>query len=389
MSKNRSGTGKIAVVGAGLSGAIIGRELAEAGHEIEIFDARSHIAGNCHTERDKETGVMVHVYGPHIFHTDDREVWEHVNRFQAFMPYKNRVKTTSKGQVYSLPINLHTINQFFGKAFRPDEARAFIEDLADKTIEDPKTFEDQALRFIGKDLYDAFFKGYTQKQWGCSPTELPASILKRLPVRFNYDDNYFFHRYQGMPENGYTDMVGRILDHANITVHLETRVHRSRGKDFTHMFYSGPLDGYFDYEYGRLGYRTLDFERFTYEGDYQGCAVMNYGDVSMPYTRVTEHKHFSPWEDHAGSVCYREFSRACGPQDIPYYPIRLTEDKEQLAQYVARAARETSVTFVGRLGTYRYLDMDVTIREALDTARFYLSRNAGNAPMPAFLHPPV
>lgn len=389
MSKNRAGTGKIAVVGAGLSGAVIGRELAEAGHEIEIFDARSHIAGNCHTERDKETGVMVHVYGPHIFHTDDREVWEHVNRFQAFMPYKNRVKTTSKGQVYSLPINLHTINQFFGKAFRPDEARAFIEDLADKTIEDPKTFEDQALRFIGKDLYDAFFKGYTQKQWGCSPTELPASILKRLPVRFNYDDNYFFHRYQGMPENGYTDMIGRILDHANITVHLETRVHRSRSKDFTHMFYSGPLDGYFDYEYGRLGYRTLDFERFTYEGDYQGCAVMNYGDVSMPYTRVTEHKHFSPWEDHAGSVCYREFSRACGPQDIPYYPIRLIEDKEQLAQYVARAARETSVTFVGRLGTYRYLDMDVTIREALDTARLYLSRNAGNAPMPAFLHPPV
>ncbi|CAN7582168.1 UDP-galactopyranose mutase [Pararhizobium sp. LjRoot235] len=389
MSKNRAGTGKIAVVGAGLSGAVIGRELAEAGHEIEIFDTRSHIAGNCHTERDKETGVMVHVYGPHIFHTDDREVWEHVNRFQAFMPYKNRVKTTSKGQVYSLPINLHTINQFFGKAFRPDEARAFIEDLADKAIEDPKTFEDQALRFVGKDLYDAFFKGYTQKQWGCSPNELPASILKRLPVRFNYDDNYFFHRYQGMPQNGYTDMVGRILDHANIAVHLETGVHRSQGKDFTHMFYSGPLDGYFDYEYGRLGYRTLDFERFTYKGDYQGCAVMNYGDVSTPYTRVTEHKHFSPWEDHAGSVCYREFSRACGPQDIPYYPIRLIDDKEQLAQYVARAARETSVTFVGRLGTYRYLDMDVTIREALDTARLFLSRNAGNAPMPAFLHPPV
>lgn len=389
MSKNRAGTGKIAVIGAGLSGAVIGRELAEAGHEIEIFDTRSHIAGNCHTERDKETGVMVHVYGPHIFHTDDREVWEHVNRFQAFMPYKNRVKTTSKGQVYSLPINLHTINQFFGKAFRPDEARAFIEGLADKAIEDPKTFEDQALRFVGKDLYDAFFKGYTQKQWGCSPTELPASILKRLPVRFNYDDNYFFHRYQGMPQNGYTDMVGRILDHANIAVHLETRVHRSQGKDFTHMFYSGPLDGYFDYEYGRLGYRTLDFERFTYEGDYQGCAVMNYGDDSTPCTRVTEHKHFSPWEDHAGSVCYREFSRACGPQDIPYYPIRLIEDKEQLTQYVARAARETSVTFVGRLGTYRYLDMDVTIREALDTARLFLSRNAGNAPMPAFLHPPV
>lgn len=380
---------KIAVVGAGLSGAIIGRELAEAGYEIEVFDTRSHIGGNCHTERDTETGVMVHVYGPHIFHTDDREVWDYVGRFQTFMPYKNRVKTTSMGQVYSLPINLHTINQFFGKTFRPDEARAFIEDRADKTIKDPKTFEEQALRFVGKELYEAFFKGYTQKQWGCSPNELPASILKRLPVRFNYDDNYFFHKYQGMPEDGYTDLIGRVLDHANIKVHLETRFNRSLNMDFDHIFYSGPLDGYFDYDYGRLGYRTLDFERFTYDGDYQGCAVMNYGDGSIPYTRVTEHKHFSPWENHAGSVCYREFSRACGSTDIPYYPIRLIEEKQQLGQYVARAAQETAVTFVGRLGTYRYLDMDVTIREALDTARLYLSRNANIAPMPAFLHLPL
>ncbi|HEX8048618.1 UDP-galactopyranose mutase, partial [Rhizobium sp.] len=240
-----------------------------------------------------------------------------------------------------------------------------------------------------RDLYEAFLKGYTQKQWGCAPTDLPASILKRLPVRFNYDDNYFFHKYQGMPENGYTDMVGRILDHANIEVHLETRFHSGLGRDFDHIFYSGPLDGYFDYEYGRLGYRTLDFERFTHDGDYQGCAVMNYGDVSVPYTRVTEHKHFSPWEDHDGSVCYREFSRACEPGDVPYYPIRLMEEKEQLAQYVARALQETSVTFVGRLGTYRYLDMDVTIREALDTAWLYLTADADHTPMPAFLHPPL
>ncbi|ASY64418.1 UDP-galactopyranose mutase [Sinorhizobium sojae CCBAU 05684] len=379
---NRIRTGKIAVVGAGLSGAVIGRELAEAGHEIEVFDARNHIAGNCHTERDEETGVMVHVYGPHIFHTDDREVWDYVNRFERFMPYKNRVKTTSNGQVYSLPINLHTINQFFGKALRPDEARAFIEELSDKTIEDPKTFEEQALRFIGNELYEAFFKGYTEKQWGCSPTELPASILKRLPVRFNYDDNYFFHTYQGMPENGYTEMVGRILAHPNITVHLRTRFHRDLNGDFAHTFYSGPLDGYFGYQYGRLGYRTLDFERFTYEGDYQGCAVMNYGDAAIPYTRVTEHKHFSPWEEHSGSVCYREYSRPCGPDDVPYYPIRLVEDKAQLGQYLARAAEETSVTFVGRLGTYRYLDMDVTIREALDAARLFLSGHAARAPDP-------
>ncbi|MCA1491853.1 UDP-galactopyranose mutase [Sinorhizobium alkalisoli] len=375
-------SGKIAVVGAGLSGAVIGRELAEAGHQVEVFDTRDHIAGNCHTERDKETGVMVHVYGPHIFHTDDREVWDYVNRFERFMPYRNRVKTTSKGQVYSLPINLHTINQFFGKSLRPDEARAFIEEQSDTTIADPKTFEEQALRFIGRELYQAFFEGYTEKQWGCSPAELPASILKRLPVRFNYDDNYFFHTYQGMPENGYTVMVGRILDHPNITVHLQTRFHRDWSGDFTQTFYSGPLDGYFDYEYGRLGYRTLDFERFTYEGDYQGCAVMNYGDASVPYTRITEHKHFSPWEEHSGSVCYREYARACGPDDIPYYPIRLVEDKTQLAQYLARAAQEPFVTFVGRLGTYRYLDMDVTIREALDAARDFLSGSAARASDP-------
>jgi UDP-galactopyranose mutase len=380
---------KILIVGAGLSGAVIGRELAQEGYEVDILDARNHIGGNCHTVRDEATGVMVHIYGPHIFHTDDAEVWDYVNGFTTFMPYKNRVKTTSGGQVFSLPVNLHTINQFFGKTFRPDEARVFLEEQADKTISDPQTFEEQALRFVGNDLYEAFFKGYTQKQWGCSPTELPASILKRLPVRFNYDDNYFFHKFQGMPANGYTEMIEGILDHPNIHVSLETSFRRDQVAGYAHVFYSGPLDGYFDYELGRLGYRTLDFERFTYDGDYQGCAVMNYGDVAVPYTRITEHKHFSPWEEHEGSVCYREFSRACGPDDIPYYPIRLVEEKAQLADYIARAEQEAGVTFVGRLGTYRYLDMDVTIREALDTARLYLARRDEGAAMSTFLHAPL
>ena len=384
-----AGRGRIAVVGAGLSGAVIGRELALKGYKVEAFDSRDHIAGNCHTERDKDTGVMVHIYGPHIFHTDDTEVWDYVNGFQTFMPYKNRVKTTSGGKVYSLPVNLHTINQFFDKTFRPDEAKVFIEEIADTSITDPQTFEDQAMRFVGKGLYEAFFKGYTQKQWGCSPTELPASILKRLPVRFNYDDNYFAHKYQGMPENGYTDMIGRILDHPNITVHLNTTFSRSQKDDFDHVFWSGPLDTYLNNEFGPLGYRTLDFERFTYDGDYQGTAVMNYGDVDVPFTRITEHKHFSPWEEHKGSVCYREFSRACGPDDIPYYPIRLVKDKEQLEQYVDRAKQETGITFVGRLGTYRYLDMDVTIREALDTAGDFLGRKAENASVPVFVKSPI
>lgn len=376
---------KVLLVGAGLSGAVIGRQLAEAGHRITICEARDHVAGNCHTERCPDTGVMVHVYGPHIFHTDDAGVWDYVNRFATFRPYKNQVKTTSGGRVFSLPINLHTINQFYGRALRPDEARAFIETQADTTITDPQTFEEQALRFVGRDLYEAFFKGYTIKQWGMDPSALPASILKRLPVRFNYDDNYFFHTFQGMPDNGYTAMVAAILDHPAITVHLNTPVTRAHAADYDHVFYAGPLDGWFDCDLGRLGYRTLDFERFTHTGDYQGCAVMNYGDADVPYTRITEHKHFSPWEAHEGSVLYREFSRACGADDIPYYPIRQVREKALLRDYVARAEETTGVTFVGRLGTYRYLDMDVTIREALDTAERFL-RDGG---APPFVHAPL
>lgn len=386
---------KLLMVGAGLSGAVIGRHLAEAGHEITIVDARDHIGGNCHTERDAETGVNVHVYGPHIFHTDDEEVWDYVNRFEPFLPYKNRVKTTSldpagKRGVFSLPINLHTINQFFGKTLRPEEAHDFItNEQADTSIEDPQTFEEQAMRFVGKDLYEAFFKGYTIKQWGMHPSELPASILKRLPVRFNYDDNYFFHKFQGMPENGYTAMIEKILDHPAITVKLSTTFTREMGQGFDHVFYSGPLDGYFDYELGRLGYRTLDFERFTHQGDYQGCAVMNYGEESVPYTRITEHKHFSPWESHEGSVLYREFSRAAEPEDIPYYPIRQVKEKALLNDYVALAEKTSGVTFVGRLGTYRYLDMDVTIREALDTARGFETKVAAGEDVPAFFESAV
>ncbi len=380
---------KILNVGAGLSGAVIGRKLAEAGHEVTVMDSRDHIGGNCHTARDEETGVLVHTYGPHIFHTDDEEVWTYVNGFARFRPYQNRVKTTVQGAVYALPVNLHTINQFFGKTLRPEEARAFVAAQADTAITDPQNFEEQALMTVGPQLYEAFFKGYTVKQWGLAPHLLPASILKRLPVRFNYDDNYFFHQFQGMPENGYTAMIENILDHANITVHLETEFTRDQAGEYDHVFYSGPLDGWFDYELGRLGYRTLDFERFTYEGDYQGCAVMNYGEESVPFTRITEHKHFSPWESHEGSVCYREFSRAAEPGDIPYYPIRQVKEKALLSDYVKLAEEAAGVTFVGRLGTYRYLDMDVTIREALDTARgFVADLEAGKTP-PAFYTAPL
>lgn len=221
-------------------------------------------------------------------------------------------------------------------------------------------------------MYEAFFKGYTIKQWGVSPSELPASILKRLPVRFNYDDNYFNHKYQGMPKNGYTALVENILMHENIVVELNTSFDLSSRTQFDHIFYSGAIDGFYNYDLGRLGYRTLDFEAFRVNGDYQGCAVMNYGDQNVPYTRITEHKYFSPWEKHDKSTCYREYSRQCEENDIPYYPIRQLGEMKLLHGYLDRAEKEINITFVGRLGTYRYLDMDVTIAEAIHTAKLYL-----------------
>ncbi|MEJ1992465.1 MAG: UDP-galactopyranose mutase [Maritimibacter sp.] len=380
---------KLLIVGAGLSGAVIGRALAEAGHRVTIADARDHVAGNCHTERDAETGVMLHVYGPHIFHTDDEEVWDYVNRFARFHPFTHRVKTTVSGKVYSLPVNLHTINQFLGKALRPDEARAYIAAQAEPAEGAAENFETQALHLIGQPLYAAFFKGYTQKQWGREPAELPASVLKRLPVRFNYDDNYYAQRFQGMPEEGYTAMVAAILDHENITLELGHPVSREEAKGYDHCFYSGPLDGWFGYELGHLGYRTLDFERFTHQGDYQGCAVMNFADADVPHTRISEFKHFTPWETHEGSVLYRETARPCEEGDIPYHPIRLAKEKELLRQYMELARQEQGVSFVGRLGTYRYLDMDHTIREALDAAALWLEASRAGAGIPAFFSPPL
>lgn len=364
---------KILIVGAGFSGAVIARSLAEAGHKVAVIDSRDHVAGNCHTYRDEKTDIMVHKYGPHIFHTDNETVWEYINRFGEMMPYVNRVKAITGNRVYSLPINLHTINQFFSKTLSPNDAEIFIEAQADRSISEPETFEEQALHFVGKPLYEAFFKYYTIKQWGTEPSNLPASILKRLPLRFNYDDNYFNHKYQGMPKNGYTSIVDNILNHHNIELKLEIEYFEGMRNDFEHMVWSGPLDAYFDHQLGRLSYRTLDFEPFYGQGDVQGNAVINYCDRQVPYTRITEHKHFSPWEEHSESICYKEYSRVCGKEDIPYYPIRLMNDKQLLQQYVDMAEQSDGVTFVGRLGTYRYLDMDVTIKEALETAQALLN----------------
>lgn len=359
----------ILIIGAGFSGATIAHQLAQQGHQIKVIDGREHLAGNCHTYRDEKTGVMVHQYGPHIFHTDNEMVWNFINKFGEMMPYVNRVKAITGGQVYSLPINLHTINQFFGKTLTPSQAQEFIKNQADDEINEPKTFEEQALKFVGKPLYEAFFKHYTIKQWGVEPSQLPASILKRLPVRFNYDDNYFNHKYQGMPKDGYTKIVENILNHPNITVQLNTLFDKNiHQQGFDHIIWTGALDAYFGYELGRLGYRTLDFKKSYGVGDVQGNAVINYCDDSEAFTRITEHKHFAPWESHDESVLYTEYSRYCEQGDIPYYPIRLVDDKALLEKYVALAEQSSGVTFVGRLATYRYLDMDVTIKEALEVA---------------------
>jgi UDP-galactopyranose mutase len=377
------------IVGAGFSGAVVGRALSEAGHKVLVIDERPHVAGNCHCHRDPETGVMTHVYGPHIFHTSDERVWTYVQKFGVMRPYLHRVQAISGGLVYSLPLNLLTINQFFRKVMGPEEAQRFV---ASKTrrIPEPANFEEQALSMIGKELYTAFFRGYTRKQWGLDPTQLPASILKRLPLRYSYDDSYFSHRYQAIPEKGYTEIVATILNTPNLELRCGVRF-EDLTESFEHVVYTGPIDRYFNYELGRLGYRTLDFETFRRKGDYQGAAVINYCDEDTPYTRITEHKHFAPWERDQleGTILYREFSRPCGPQDIPYYPIRQTDEEEMLRKYVDRATATSGVSFIGRLGSYRYLDMDVTIGEALSAAETMLECIAKRSKIPVFFVPPL
>ena len=382
---------RFAIVGAGFSGAVVARELVEAGHTADVFDTRDHVAGNCHTARH-ETGVMVHTYGPHIFHTQHEHVWQYINRFGEMMPYRHKVKAISRGNMYSLPVNLKTINQFFDRNFDAVQAEEFIRSKADATITNPVSFEDQGLRFVGRELYEAFFAGYTSKQWGVDPKELPASILARLPVRFNDDDSYFNHPYQAIPKDGYTPIVEAILRHESIKLHLGTRFNPSSHSEFgefDHVVWTGPIDAFFGFEFGRLGYRTLDFEPEVCDGDYQGHPVVNYCDVDVPYTRITEHKHFAPWEDHSRTSVYREFSRLCGESDTPYYPIRLVKEKEQLLNYVQLARNAKGVTFIGRLGTYRYLDMDVTIHEALLASKAMLDCLAKHQALPSFSIDPM
>jgi len=365
---------KYLIIGAGFSGTVLADQLVKNSDcVIDIWDERDHLGGNCHTSRDAKTGIMVHQYGPHIFNTDKKEIWDYVNSLGEFRPYVHRVKAMSKGKVYSLPVNLHTINQLFGKSFTPDEAKVFLETLADTSITDPQNFEEQALRFIGKELYNAFFYGYTKKQWGCEPTELPASILKRIPVRFNYDDNYHNNIYTGIPVNGYTALMEKLVDHPAITVTLGKRFDPGMDLEaYDHVFYTGPIDAWFNFKYGRLGYRTVTFETHYADGDFQGTTQMNFCDEEVPYTRITEHKHFTNWEKHDQTIYFKEFSKETTPSDIPYYPKRLEQDKKLLLQYRTDAEALQGISFLGRLATYRYMDMHHVIGEALDFAKSWL-----------------
>lgn len=358
----------IGIAGAGFAGAVLARELAEGGRDVQIFDERDHVAGNCHTVRDPETGILLHVYGPHIFNTSREDVWAYVTRRAKFGAYTNRVKAVTTRGVFSLPINLLTINQFFGRRMSPAEAKAFVESLGDRSITDPRNLEEQALRLLGRELYENFFYGYTRKQWGVEPRELPASILLRLPIRFNYDDNYYQQRYQGIPTDGYTAIVEQLLDHPKIETLLGKRLNAADTAQFEHLFWSGSLDAYFDHALGQLQYRSLTFERGAAVGDFQGNPVINYCELDVPWTRISEHKHFAPWEQHEETVYFREYSKLAEEGDIPYYPLRLQRDKTVLQSYVAAAQSATDVTFIGRLGTYRYLDMHVVIGESLDLA---------------------
>jgi UDP-galactopyranose mutase len=368
---------KILIVGAGFSGAVVAEVLSRSlDCSIDVIDSRPHLGGNCYTERDEQTGVMVHRYGPHIFNTSNQAIWDYLSRFTTMVNYVNRVKATYNGNVYSMPVNLHTINQFFGKAFNPKQAEEFIGTIGDHTITNPENFEQQALKFIGADLYKAFFYGYTKKQWGCEPTELPASILKRLPVRFNYNDNYYSNTLQGIPLNGYTEIFENMLDHKKINISLNTKFDASfDSSKYDHVFYTGPIDAFFNYQYGSLGYRTVYFTQHEHDGDYQGNAVINYPDMDVTHTRIHEHKHFAPWEDHKKSVYFKEYSKETEKEDIPYYPKRLGADMSIYQQYAALAQQQANMTFLGRLATYRYLDMQHVIEEALAIATEFVKNN--------------
>jgi UDP-galactopyranose mutase len=365
----------LVVVGSGFFGLTVAeRAASQLDKRVLVLERRDHIGGNAYSEAEPETGIEVHRYGAHLFHTSNKRVWDYVNQFTEFTGYQHRVFAKYQGQVYTFPMNLHLINQFFGKSHSPDEARELIAEQASEIdTKDAKNLEEKAISLIGRPLYEAFVKGYTAKQWQTDPTELSPSIITRLPVRYNFNNRYFNDTYEGLPVDGYTAWLERMADHPNIEVRTNVDYFEVRDQipEGTPTVYTGPLDRYFGYSEGKLGWRTLDFEQEVVPtGDYQGTAVMNYNDIDVPYTRIHEFRHFHPEREYPTdkTVIVREYSRFAEDDDEPYYPINTPENRDKLERYrelAKKEAAERNVLFGGRLGTYKYLDMHMAIGSAL------------------------
>ena len=352
------------IVGAGLFGAVFAREAKKAGKKCLVIEKRKHIAGNIYT-REIE-GIQVHEYGAHIFHTSNKAIWEYVNQFAEFNRYTNAPVANYKGRMYNLPFNMNTFHQLWGVT-TPEEAKAKIEaQKLEYAVENPQNLEEQALNLVGRDVYETLVKGYTEKQWGRRATELPAFIIKRLPVRFIYDNNYFDDAYQGIPIGGYTKMVERMLEGVEVSLeeNFLDRQEYYKGKG-EKIVYTGMIDVYFGYCFGELEYRSLRFEtEILEEENHQGNAVVNYTEFEVPYTRVIEHKHFE-YGSQPRTVITREYPREWQKGDEPYYPMNDDRNAALYARYLEAASKEGNVIFGGRLGQYRYFDMDDTIEAAL------------------------
>ena len=346
------------IIGGGVFGSTVARILTDKGQNCLVIDRRSHIAGNIYTELIN--GINVHVYGAHIFHTESKKVWYFVNRFSDFNHYRHTVVANHDGAIYNLPFNMNSFNKLWG-VITPEQAKAKIAEQSIK-LNEPKNLEEQAISLVGKDIYETLIKGYTEKQWGRICAELPPFIIRRLPVRFTYDNNYFNSQYQGIPIGGFTKMIENMLE--GVEVRLNTSYTAELAKTAKDVIYTGAIDEYFNYSLGQLEYRGLRFETEYLDIDnYQGCAVMNYTDGTTPFTRICEHKHFE-FGDQSGTVITREYPQTWQRGDEPYYPINDEKNTALYERYKELAKSEPNVFFGGRLGTYRYLDMNKAIEEA-------------------------
>ncbi|WP_459612853.1 UDP-galactopyranose mutase [Corynebacterium urogenitale] len=378
MSEN--GKYDLIVVGSGFFGLTVAeRAASQKGARVLIVERRNHIGGNAYSEAEPETGIEIHKYGAHLFHTSNKRVWDYVNQFTDFTDYQHRVFAMHKGTAYQFPMGLGLINQFFGKYYSPDEARELIKEQAGEiAVEDAQNLEEKGIALIGRPLYEAFVRDYTAKQWQTDPKNLPAANISRLPVRYTFNNRYFNDTYEGLPVDGYTAWLENMAKHENIEVRLDTDWFEVRDElraesPEAPVVYTGPLDRYFNYSEGRLGWRTLDFKTEVLDtGDFQGTPVMNYNDAEYPYTRIHEFRHFHPEREDVypkdKTVIMKEYSRFAEDNDEPYYPINTPDDREMLLKYRELADAETEqqkVFFGGRLGTYQYLDMHMAIGAAL------------------------